>query len=122
VHNEKLQKSAASVFSDQLSCVPHAFPMKQRPKMSCSLTLSVTVVVVVVIIIIIIVMIHLHSRQLNIWYCHTNSLSYSYALISGTLNPNIAIDGWGSLIFNAHFCACCYHPFYVLHFKAKNFK
>jgi hypothetical protein len=31
---------------------------------------------------------------------------YSYALISGELNSNIATEGWGSLIFNAYFCAC----------------
>lgn len=58
--------------------------MKQKPKMSSSLILSITVAVVMIITIIIVMML-LHSWQLNIWFCHTNSLSYSYALMSGRI-------------------------------------
>jgi len=54
--------------------------------MSCSVILSVTVVVVVIITITM-VKILLHSRQFNMWYCQTNSLSYSYALMSGRIKP-----------------------------------
>jgi len=50
--------------------VLHAFSMKQRPKMSCSLIFSITVVVIITIIM---VMIHGLIQNFPDWCCHLHS-------------------------------------------------